>query len=136
MQRNTVLGGVAIVAIAAAAYFTFSGYGRQKPLPTTVHTLGVCLANGKDVEITHELDEVAPWTCPECGEQAVYPWLYCFDCQRRFVPKLDRDSQGILRMPPYPACPACGSQSYSAFKPEDRRQELKRKDARLPKWQP
>ena len=133
-KRPLVLGIVGILAAVIAIYMFF-GYGRSAERPTAALVKGVCLACQQEVESEHALHERAPFVCPKCGEQAVYPWLYCFECNMRFVPRLEqRDDGGPPRMPAHPRCPACRSRGVGAFIPEIANPETT--DAPLPEWTP
>ncbi|MBN2445732.1 MAG: hypothetical protein JXO22_03350 [Phycisphaerae bacterium] len=136
MQRNVVLGGIGVVALLIAAYLTFSGVGRTKEVPTTYESYGVCLACKADARFSHDADEDAPYDCKNCGERAVYPWLYCFDCEKRFVPTLVADADGPPKMPGFPRCPVCRQSHFAAYDPEDPDQKNSKGDAPLPKWNP
>lgn len=135
-QRNILMGGVAIILIGGAvAVFALRGGGNTK-LPTDSTIYGVCLACEEDVTTTQPLGAIAPYPCPHCDKQAVYPWMYCFDCNRRFVPDLVRpDINGPLRMPGYPKCPCrgCRSDYVGQYDPEMPNQNPVA-DVPLPKW--
>lgn len=135
-QRNILLGAISVVALVAAGAVFLGGFGRPPKLPATFTIKGVCLACQEEVEAQHAQDEHAPLICPQCSEFAVYPWLYCFDCSKRFVPALVRpDDGGPLRVPSFPVCPACGAQHFAAYIPDMPGQDPVG-DAKLPNWSP
>lgn len=133
-QRNVLLGGIAIAAIAVAVIiFTRTGPAAR---PESFAFNGVCLSCQKDVKQVVPLNEYAPFTCPHCATQAVYPWFYCNECNRRFVPDLVRpDPAGPWRIPQGIACRACGSGNVGSWDPDFPTQQPIG-DAQLPKWTP
>ena len=136
MTRNATLVGVAIVALAIAAVVTFGGFGREGALPQAHISYCVSLATGEDVVVEHQLDELPPYKCESSGELAVYPWLYCYDCNVRFIPDLVRDEEtGLLRYPRFPVCPACGGDGFGSYVPELPNQQPIG-DVPLPEWNP
>lgn len=134
-RRNIVLGGSVIVLFALAAYLYFSRAGAQAELPQEYTIDGVCLACQQEARITASFDEPAPSACPHCGERAVYPWMYCFDCKKRFIPNLEQRGSGPPRYPIVPSCRACGSRNVGQYVPEDPLQKPIG-DAPLPEWPP
>jgi predicted RNA-binding Zn-ribbon protein involved in translation (DUF1610 family) len=134
-QRNLALGGLAVVLLAAAVYLYFSRSRVGAELPTQARVQGVCLACERSVEITHAVNEIAPFRCPECGEQAVYPWKYCYQCNKRFVPNPVRyPGEEHPRLPSIPVCPLCGGSRTGGYNPNNPRQAPEGDDAPLPAW--
>ncbi len=131
-QRNALMGGLAIIAIAAAAvvFFTFRG-GREK-ISEQFTGNGVCLACQWDGEFSYARDDRAPYVCPDCGDQAVYLWYYCNDCKHRFVPELDR-STVPPRIPIGVTCTNCGGRHVTQYIPKAML-EPPAGDAKLPAW--
>lgn len=112
--RKQILVGVAAVALLLAAYLFFYS-GRQGKLPDAFTIDGVCLKCEQETRVTYRRRERAPFLCPDCGEQAVYSWIYCYECKKRFVPKLTASDEGPPRMPVVPVCTACGSTRTGAY---------------------
>jgi hypothetical protein len=136
MQRNAILGGVAVVALVVAGYMFFGGPGRSGAVAEVFTEQAVCLACQREAEVSHRAGEAAPWKCPHCSEVAAYPWLYCHDCNKRFVPQLVPGQNGEPpRMPGFPRCPLCRGQNFGTFLPGTPGQEPTG-DAPLPKWKP
>ena len=135
-QRNLLLGGIAIAALAVSVVLFARGRSAGA-LPNQYSIRGICLACQKESQSTHGLTEEPPFVCPHCGKQAVYPWFYCFECQKRFVPDLARPGPGQpLRFPSWPSCPCpnCRSSRVGQFDPALQPTPLG--DAPLPKWEP
>jgi hypothetical protein len=135
-QRNGLLVGIAIVAVAIAGAMLFARGRATVTAPRQYSIHGICLACKAESESNHALAEYPPFVCQKCGKQAVYPWFYCQDCQKRFVPDLVRVTPGEpLRVPGWPSCPCsnCRSSRVAQFDPIFQ-QPLG--DAPLPKWEP
>jgi DNA-directed RNA polymerase subunit RPC12/RpoP len=133
-QRQVLLGAVAVVAFAIAAY-SFFGRGKGGPnLPKEFSEAGICLSCKTEGRVTYPHAEPAPHRCPKCGEAAFYPYYFCFECKKRFVPALVQIRAGEpLRLPVGIACTSCGSTSVSPFLPNQPDYEPSG-DAPLPKW--
>jgi|GEM_PF-772860 len=136
-QRNIALVLIAAGLFAVAGYISFGGLTRGTPkLPHEHVSYCVSLATGKDVVVHHRLDETPPYRCPDTGQLAVYPWLYCRICRLRFVPHLARnETTGRLELPPNPTCPNCGGSNFTAYVPGMPGQQPVG-DAKLPEWKP
>jgi hypothetical protein len=135
-QRNGVLVGVVIIALGIVGYLSFGSGRGAAGVPSQYVTSAVCLACQKETEVKHARGELAPWTCRFCGKNAVYPWFYCSNCKKRFVPNLTRpEPGGPLRTPTVPVCPACGSQNVGLYMP-GLTDEKPAGDAPLPAWSP
>ncbi|MGD8451211.1 MAG: hypothetical protein PVJ57_05280 [Phycisphaerae bacterium] len=117
-QRNVVLGSIAVIALLVALYMFFGfGSGRQRPDTYTIQ--GLCLGCQQEVKLSFAAGEREPYECPQCRQMAVYPWLYCYECQKLFIPNLVRGADGEpLRYPGHPACPACRTQHVGSYVPE------------------
>jgi DNA-directed RNA polymerase subunit RPC12/RpoP len=133
-QRNLILGVIIVIGFGAAAYsFVFRGR-RDATAATQFTEAGVCLSCKTEGEVTYPRQEAAPHKCPKCGTPAFYPWYFCFDCQKRFVPALvRRDPGGPLRLPLGIACTSCGGTNVSVFLP-NQADYRPSGDAPLPKW--
>ena len=136
MPKNAILGAIATLALAAAAYLLFSGFGRQKALADRFESHAICLDTKQECVIEHTSTDAPPWKSPHSDKNSAYPWYFCFRCQRRFVPKLQRDAEGVMRLPAFPSCPACGSMSFGSFNPDDPIMAERKADAKLPNWTP
>jgi DNA-directed RNA polymerase subunit RPC12/RpoP len=131
--RQLVFGLIIVIGFGAAAYSLF---GRRSG-PTIAREFtetGICLSCKTEGEVTYPRGEVAPHRCPKCGAQAFYPYYFCFDCKKRFVPALVQRQPGEpLRLPLGIACTSCGSSNVSPFLPNEPDYEPVG-DAPLPKW--
>lgn len=117
-QRNLLLGGIAVAAIAVAILLFARGRG-SSALPKEYTIWGVCLACQEEAETTQPLADYAPFECPHCSQHAVYNWFYCYDCKKRFVPDLGRpDPGGPLRLPTGLRCRACRSDYVGQYDPQ------------------
>ena len=135
--RNFVLGAVAIVALGAAAFLYARGSGGGSMLPREYKMKGVCLACQKEGEYTIAARTAAPYKCKECGKEAVYPFYYCFNCKKRFVPDLVRlQPGGPLRLPPETKCPCPTCQSTDIGQWVADATQAPTGTAPLPKWEP
>lgn len=130
--RNGVLLAVAIAALAVAAWRFSRPSGAMIGLPTDLTTAGVCLTCKQDVLIRHGMNDVGPFKCPGCGEDTAFSWLYCNECNHRFVPNLVRNRQGLIRPNPFPYCTRCGCESVQGWVPGDDSQPVSG-DAPLPR---
>lgn len=131
--KNWALGALAILLFGFAGYRMFAGGGKKFQAPQTVVSYGVCLACKQDAEIIHPLNEAQPYKCPSCDEQAVYEWLYCNECHRRFVPDLAKDENGVPRPVPFASCRHCQCTNVAGYHPKHPMQSPVG-DAPLPKW--
>ncbi|MFH1746588.1 MAG: hypothetical protein ABIG44_06020 [Planctomycetota bacterium] len=134
-QKNLISVIVIVVALGVSGYL-LTGYFNPSTLPSEYSSKGICLACQAEVTASHGAEEHAPFTCPQCGETAVYPWLYCYDCQKLFVPALVIPADGgPPRMPGHPVCSACGSPNYGSYVEGMPNQQPVGK-APLPNWPP
>jgi hypothetical protein len=137
-QRNVLLGIISVAAISVAAYMFTSQRAGSQPGSTQATTHGVCLACEQESVVQHALGEYAPFACSQCDELAVYPWFYCYECQKRFVPALHRPKPGEpLRLPMSARCPSCGGGDVGLYDPMLPTQETVVGDVKpLPNWVP
>lgn len=136
-QRNVLLGGIAVVLIAVAAVVYATRTRPSFRVPDQFGFKGVCLACSQESDATQAANESPPALCPHCGKAALYPWFFCYDCQKRFVPDLVRpQSDGPLRLPAWPKCPCrgCRSGNVGPWDPEMPTQQPVG-DVPLPKWE-
>ncbi len=115
-KRNLVLGGVAVVLIAVAVYMFLPRRNVRTPLQN-YNAHGICLNCKAESPFTADLRTPAPFRCPSCGEEAVYPVLSCGDCGTRFVADLQRFPGQPPRSNPFPTCPKCNCTTVSAWDP-------------------
>ena len=135
-KRKVIMGGVAIAAFVIAGVLLIRNMGAASTESTSVDVNGVCLACKKEVQASYPLVP-APHQCPQCSAVAVYPWMYCRDCEMRFVPELEvRD--GVPRIPMIPRCPKCGGGQAEPWYPgiEQEFETTSKGDLPLPKWPP
>jgi DNA-directed RNA polymerase subunit RPC12/RpoP len=132
-SRQLLLTAIIVVGFGAAAY-SFLGRRGGPSIAKDFTEPGVCLSCKTEGEVTYPRAEAAPHRCPKCGAQAFYPYYFCFDCKKRFVPALVQRQPGEpLRLPLGIACTRCGSSNVSPFLPNQPDYEPSG-DAPLPKW--
>ncbi len=132
-QRQLLFVVIIIVGFGGAAYGLFGRKAGPSSAKQFTET-GICLSCKTEAQVTYPRAEAAPHRCPKCGGQAFYPYYFCFDCKKRFVPALvQRQSGEPLRLPLGMACTSCGSASVSPFLPNQPDYESVG-DAPLPKW--
>ena len=137
-RRNLVLSIVAVVCLVAALVVFLRTRGRGGNVFADEYMSPcVCLACQLECEIHHGPQDLVPFKCPnpDCGQVAAYPWYFCYDCKKRFVPQpLMREPGGPLRPPENIRCTACGSGNVTQWGPWIEEQPVG--DAPLPKWSP
>ena len=133
-QRNVVLGVLAVAAIAYAGYRIMRG-GKAQSLQTVRNFTGygVCLNCKQEAIVTFGANELPPYHCEACGEDAFYLWWYCRECKYRFIPDLIRKPGQPPRPNPYPRCTHCGCSDVCGWDP-DNPYQVPQGDAPLPKW--
>lgn len=126
---------VGVVAVGLAVYFFSRNTGDKDKYPRQLTVDGVCLACKQEVKARIKaVSDFAPYDCPNCKEMAVYPWFYCDNCRKRFVPELipGAGHDGKPALPAAPKCSGCRSnlvmQYIPGFSPPPAG------DAPLPKW--
>lgn len=108
--RNVVLGCTTAILLGVAIYLSLRGDTKQRTIPKQATAECVCLSCKQRSVANYSIREIAPHACPKCGQQALYPLLYCQDCKKLFVPNLEhRADDPLPRFPVVPACFACGS---------------------------
>lgn len=131
--KNGLLVVVSLALLGYAGYrLLFTRSGPFEP-PRTKSGFGVCLNCKQDTAYRVDAFEPAPYRCEACGEQAVYPWMYCLHCNRRFVPDLERTGEGPPRIATFLSCPVCGCYDIIPYNPADPEQAPVG-DAKLPRW--
>ena len=122
------------IKLGTAAYLTIRSQGSGQ-LPDVFTIQGVCLACQKEGEAKFEAEENPPLVCPLCGERAVFEWMFCQTCKKRFVPILETDPDGgPPHLPVVPVCLACGSNRTGSYIPQ--RPGYESEGDVLPKWPP
>ena len=116
--RKGVLIGLCFVAIAGAIYIFLTRSGSAPPFPTEYAYQAVCLACHETVPVKRSKDQHEPLVCPKCEKQAVYGWMFCSACNKRIVPEMVRDGDGVRRVPMTPVCPLCKGTNVGAYVPE------------------
>lgn len=104
-------------------------------IPDQYETFGVCLSCQTEQHASHGPAERPPYECRECGEPAVYPWLYCYDSNTLFVPPLIRDEEGVPRIPPFPHSPVTGGDNFGTYVPDTPGMDPENRHP-LPPWPP
>ena len=131
-----MLGGLAILILSVAGYAFVARFWNAGGLPTTYRISGVCLACKGDGAVEHKAGQLSPHVCAQCKQAAVYEWMYCPKCQKRFIPRLDPSRDGRPpQMPMVPLCTGCGNARTGAYIPDDPSQPVKG-DLPLPPWPP
>lgn len=116
--KNVVLTAVAVIALAIAGYMVFSNSGSGVDLPDQYEVAAYSFSAKQKVTVKAKMGEKGPFVCPITGETTAYPLKYCMNCYHAVVPKLERDDNGVLIIPPFPVCPSCGSTHLSAYDPK------------------
>lgn len=130
-QKNAILGAVSLLVIGVAAYLYFRP-SQTVTFPTTYRIDGVCLACKAEQNSTADLKSPQPFECSSCGEKAVFSWLYCNDCKKRFIPDITVDN-GTYRLPIMPSCTGCRKTNVTQFASDDPDQHPVG-DVPPPKW--
>lgn len=132
-KRKVWLTVIVVVLFAFAGYRIFFGGTRKPQIPDEFTGYGVCLACGQEAAAVFRKEEVQPFHCQACGEDAVYLWWFCNDCGYRFVPELVREPGQPPRPTPFPYCTHCACNSVSGWDP-DNPAHGPENDAKLPPW--
>ncbi len=133
--RNSLFIIFSLIALGFAGYRMFAKTNGKLVIPKSIEGHGVCLACQADVMFQQALGNPGPAKCSACGEEAVYAWKFCSECDYRFVPSLEQRPEGYWAPTPFPVCPHCGCKSVSQYNPE-LLDQVPRGDANLPKWPP
>lgn len=132
-MKNLILGAAAVV-ILGLALLLYLWRTPDKSQFTEFVAPGVDLETGQEVRVTYKLGERAPFLNPATGKRTVYPWYFCEDCQKRFVPELvPSPDGGPPRLPPIPTCPLCGGSRAGVWMPDYPDHAQPKGDAPLPK---
>lgn len=125
-------GGAVVLLLAAFLLYGRSSAGKAQ-IPTHVQVHGACLACGARPALTPPTREAPPFKCPDCGQPAAYPQVFCPACKVLFVPEPQhREDDPLPRMPVIPVCPKCGGHEAHSYNPgfDGEGHEL----LPLPKW--
>ncbi len=134
--RKLLYAILIVVGLGTTAFM----FLRQRPARLAVDAdrlvvHGVCLACREEGAAAAPWGEQAPYACPKCQVKGVYPWWYCQECRRRFVPALvERDAGEPLRLPAVVACTGCQSAYVSPYLPEHAQLEPPVGDVPPPAW--
>lgn len=137
MTKTLALGAFALAVFGVAGFLVYRHYtsGRDNS-PIAFDSSGVCLACKQDVSFSHDPLELEPFKCPACGQAAVYKWMYCNECHKRFVPNLIHSAvDKNWHFPQTPSCTICRCLDVQYFVGEIGGQ-LAVGDAELQKWPP
>lgn len=132
-QKNAVMGGLALVVLGIAGYLFFRPT-ETVTFPSTKRIDGVCLACKAEQNTTADLTSPPPFVCDSCGSSAVFSWMYCNACKKRFIPHITMQD-GVPKLPVIPACTGCGSTNTTQYATDDPDQAPVG-DVALPKWPP
>jgi len=119
-RRNLILGSVAALLIAVAVVYTLTRPKVGADLPREISANCACLACKQPVQIVARTKEPRPYTCPKCGQRAVYPLYQCHACGKVFVPNLvtyedEEFPEQYPAIPVVPSCSTCGSTNVGAY---------------------
>lgn len=132
-KRNIIYGGGAVLLLAlAVVLFAWRG-GSGANLPAELTARCVCLETHQEFTLKYGVRDAPPLVNPNTGRRTVYPWWYCPECNKRFIPDLVPDPRGgPPKPPPIPSCPLCGSNRVGTWDPAIPEQANPDGDAPLP----
>lgn len=116
-KRNVVLGGLTVALLAVAVYFFLPARNVREPNRTYV-AHGSCLSCKAESPYSADMRAPAPFACPVCAADALYPVLICGDCGVRFVADLLHYPDQPPRSNPFPSCPRCNCTTIAAWDPD------------------
>lgn len=120
--KNMILGGV-IVLVGGFAIYRLVGSSPKPDFPSEYTIQGVCLLCKAETPLTQRIRERPPFECSKCDGNSVFPWHYCPNCRKRFVPPPEKGGDGVLRLPIVPTCPGCKGANATGFDPNDPEQK-------------
>ncbi len=115
--KNWTLGLLAVAALAFAGWRLTRPSGADIQIPTEVLSPAVCLSCKQEVEVKRSLRDPGPYQCPACSSPTAYVWLYCQECNYRFLPNLVAKEGRLPRANPFPYCTHCGCETVAAYDP-------------------
>lgn len=121
-KKNLILGLIAAAAGAFAIY-RLSTFESSAKLPSDYTVQGVCLACKAEAGLTQSVRERPPFECSSCKSKSVFPWFYCPQCKKRFVPPPEKRRDGSIGLPIVPSCPSCKATNAGNFDVLDPEQE-------------
>lgn len=127
--------GIAVVAITLATILFLRNASDHRKYPQELTVDGVCLNCKQEVKArVQATSDFAPYDCPSCKDTSVYPWFYCDNCRKRFVPELipGAGKNGKPALPIAPKCTACKSNLVLQYIPGFSSPPVG--DTPLPKW--
>ena len=135
MGRNVTLAVIAVAVLGVAVYRIKGSASEESIVPSKLTNHGHCMACALDTGFTVDKNDKTPHACPDCQERALYQWMFCRDCNKKFIPNLVyRRAESEFPQPePFFSCPACGCSSYSLFSPDDPMLEVVG-TAKMPDW--
>ncbi|MFO0838226.1 MAG: hypothetical protein U1D55_06830 [Phycisphaerae bacterium] len=134
-QRRTLIVALALLLISAIVVLFFWTRA-PRAIPREYTTSGICLACKRSTLAKHPAKATFPIRCPSCGDDAFYPWYFCYQCNYRFVPALAKIPGEPPRLPITIQCPKCRTTNVGALFALDERQANPAGDLPLPKWPP
>ncbi len=136
-QKNVLLTVIAVVALLGAGFMFFRGGGRASDAPDRIQLHGLCMSCKTESTTTVRFGTREPLPCPSCKADALYQWQFCPDCQKRFIPQLERQVAGEPMRVVIPIrCPVCGGSNVTVFMPGMYDASDIKGDHPLPKWEP
>ncbi|MGE3182701.1 MAG: hypothetical protein AB7N71_13805 [Phycisphaerae bacterium] len=135
-MKNALLTVVALLGFGGAGYLIYRGTTSTSSAPDHFEAAGACLDCKQEVHVKHGAMEVEPFLCSACGKKAVFKWMYCFQCNRRFVPMPAKSPiDGTPCLPAHPECSGCHCADVTYFI-EGFENQIPAGDVPLPPLQP
>lgn len=133
-HKNVILIAVTVVALGLAAWLFARSQPAKLPLADSYQFLGACLACKQEVSGSYKRGELEPYHCPLCNQQAAFVWRYCYDCEKRTIPRLvRREPEAPKTVPPFATCSKCNCPEIGQYDPAMPDQHPKG-DNPLPPW--
>lgn len=107
-MKNAILAVVAVLGFGVAGFMVYRSSTSDPSTPDAFEAIGACLDCKQEVHVKHDAMEVEPFACTACGKKAVFKWMYCNQCNRRFVPVPAKSPiDGSPCLPQTPECSGC-----------------------------